>query len=91
MTATRWFQFQIREQGSSSAGSKHREPRIRCPLCKWVPRKHDRWSCACGHVWNTFDTRGVCPGCSHAWRDTQCLGCHRWSKHDDWYVDDPAE
>ena len=32
------------------------EPRIRCPLCGWSPRKEDRWFCACGNEWNTFDT-----------------------------------
>lgn len=91
MRVTRWLQFQVREQGGSSIDDKRREPGIRCPLCKWVPRKHDRWSCTCGHTWNTFDTRGVCPACSHAWQDTQCLRCHQWSKHDAWYPDDPAE
>ena len=35
-------------------------PHIRCPLCDWSPRKEDRWSCDCGHLWNTFDTGGVC-------------------------------
>src|SRR6266852_8293404 len=40
-------------------------PRIRCPLCGWSPRKDDRWSCSCGHEWNTFDTGGVCPACLH--------------------------
>jgi hypothetical protein len=29
-------------------------PRIRCPLCGYSPRKHDRWSCSCGHQWNTL-------------------------------------
>jgi hypothetical protein len=28
-------------------------PRIRCPLCGWSPGKDDRWSCTCGHIWNT--------------------------------------
>lgn len=37
------------------------------------------------HVWNTFDTRGVCPNCDKQWKDTQCLECHRWSPHEDWY------
>jgi hypothetical protein len=36
-------------------------PRIRCPLCDWSPRKEDKWFCSCGHMWNTFDTGGVCP------------------------------
>jgi len=60
-------------------------PRIRCPLCGWQPRAEDRWSCLCGHVWNTFDTGGVCPGCLHEWKVTQCLACGRFSPHSDWY------
>ena len=64
--------------------------KIRCPKCAWTPGKHDRWMCACGHRWNTFDTRGICPACDAAWRDTQCLRCQAWSPHDDWYVDEDA-
>lgn len=60
-------------------------PRIRCPLCGWTPRPDDRWSCTCGHSWNTFDTGGVCPECLYQWTTTQCLSCHRWSPHSDWY------
>ncbi|HTL34210.1 MAG TPA: hypothetical protein VL326_13865 [Kofleriaceae bacterium] len=66
-----------------------RERKIRCPKCRWTPGKHDRWSCLCGHSWNTFDTRGICPACDAAWRETQCLQCHQWSPHDDWYLDEP--
>src|ERR1700686_1886217 len=51
------------------------DPRIRCPLCGWTPRKEDRWSCDCGHEWKTFDTGGVCPACLHHWASTQCLSC----------------
>ena len=64
------------------------ERKIRCPKCKWQPSKSDRWSCACGHSWNTFDTRGICPACDAKWRDTQCMRCHQWSLHDDWYADE---
>jgi hypothetical protein len=39
----------------------------------------------CGTVWNTFLTKGRCPGCSHQWRWTSCLQCQQWSLHDDWY------
>ena len=71
--------------------------RIRCPLCSWQPSPSSRWHCmqmgppenfsgGCGHSWNTFDTRGVCPGCTYQWRHTWCFGCHRPSPHDDWYV-----
>jgi hypothetical protein len=60
--------------------------RIRCPCCNWQPRAHDRWQCSCDHIWNTFDTRGVCPACSRQWHDTQCLRCHAWAKHEAWYA-----
>jgi hypothetical protein len=72
----------------SSAGTRRR--RIRCPKCQWTPGKADRWACSCGHQWNTFDTRGICPACDAAWRETQCLRCQQWSPHDDWYVDEPS-
>jgi hypothetical protein len=89
---TRWLQFQLRDQGGTSTklDDKDREPKIRCPICKWVPGRGDRWMChpGCGHVWNTFDTRGVCPGCRHAWQETMCLRCHQMSPHEDWYTDD---
>jgi hypothetical protein len=73
--------------------------RVRCPLCAWQPTAADRWLCArqgppenydggCGTAWNTFLTRGRCPGCDHQWRWTACLSCHGWAPHDDWYAQD---
>jgi hypothetical protein len=70
--------------------------RIRCPLCRWQPASSSVWCClwfdtpepffeACGTIWNTFLTRGRCPGCSHQWRWTLCLQCAGWSLHEDWY------
>ena len=70
--------------------------RVRCPLCKWQPNPSHRWFCAqcespeffadgCGTCWNTFNTRGRCPGCGHQWRWTACLNCEGWSLHSDWY------
>ena len=65
--------------------------RIRCPLCGWTPRSEDRWTCLCGCLWNTFETRGRCPECGSQWLKTQCLACSRWSPHEDWYADaEPA-
>jgi len=72
---------------------------IRCPLCAWRPLLSSRWMCdchgtpeppftSCGTQWNTFATRGWCPGCSHRWQWTSCLRCHQPSLHDDWYDDD---
>jgi hypothetical protein len=57
---------------------------IRCPVCSWRPQKHDTWMCnpGCGHVWNTFETRGCCPECSKQWYQTACLRCGEWSLHE---------
>jgi hypothetical protein len=73
--------------------------RIRCPLCRWRPNASSIWCCAdnddpehfyggCGARWNTFITRGLCPGCAHLWHWTACLSCEGWSPHDDWYAVD---
>ena len=64
-----------------------REAEIYCPKCSWRPSATDRWVCnpSCGTEWNTFWTRGLCPGCGHRWLDTQCLGCAQWSPHETWY------
>jgi hypothetical protein len=70
--------------------------RIRCPLCAWQPNASSRWCCAdcgypeyffdgCGMIWDTFTTRGLCPGCGHQWRWTSCLRCFGWSLHEEWY------
>jgi hypothetical protein len=69
---------------------------IRCPLCYWRPSSSSRWTCicegtpepffeGCGTVWDTFSTRGRCPGCSHQWQWTTCLRCQQASLHVDWY------
>src|SRR6266571_301224 len=72
---------------------------IRCPLCRWRPSPSSLWACfwidtpepffqSCGTSWNTFTTRGRCPGCQHQWTWTSCLSCGGWSLHDDWYEAD---
>lgn len=72
--------------------------RIRCPACEWRPEAASRWTCfdfyqtehptgGCWTEWNTFDTRGLCPGCSHQWIRTTCLRCSVHSLHEDWYED----
>lgn len=69
---------------------------IRCPLCAWQPQASSLWCCdasespepffpGCGTHWNTFATRGRCPGCQHQWKWTSCLRCAGWSPHEDWY------
>ncbi|HEX5058118.1 MAG TPA: hypothetical protein VFV99_02105 [Kofleriaceae bacterium] len=83
----RALQFKETDRKTSSSTTT-RGRKIRCPKCAWQPGKHDRWSCLCGHSWNTFDTRGVCPGCDAKWSETQCRRCHEWSPHEAWYADD---
>jgi hypothetical protein len=69
---------------------------IRCPRCRWQPKASSTWYCdgsrtpespfdGCGTTWNTFVTRGRCPGCGHQWRWTVCHRCDQWSLHEDWY------
>lgn len=69
---------------------------IRCPRCRWQPAASSTWYCdatytpepffaGCGTAWNTFVTRGRCPGCDHQWRWTVCHRCEAWSPHEEWY------
>jgi hypothetical protein len=89
----------ISEKTAETDETKTDFSRIRCPLCKWQPQKYSRWWCAdagfpeyfyeaCGTSWNTFDTRGQCPGCAHQWRWTTCLRCGENSPHEDWYEEE---
>ena len=73
-------------EAGETTGAGPKEPRIRCPKCNWSPHADSRWSCKCGHRWNTFDTGGVCPSCLYQWKITACLRCHEWSAHSDWYT-----
>ena len=76
--------------------------RIRCPKCEWQPAPASTWTCVdnefpevfhggCGRSWNTFETFGRCPGCSHQWQWTACLSCGVWSPHETWYDHEPDE
>lgn len=64
--------------------------KIYCPRCEWAPGALDRWVCepGCRTVWNTFETRGRCPGCGKQWRITQCIQCMMRSLHEQWYHED---
>lgn len=60
--------------------------RIACPRCRASPKSTDSWQCKCGHCWNTFDTRGLCPACGYQWTETACPRCGVLSPHADWYL-----
>jgi hypothetical protein len=59
---------------------------IRCPKCRFQPSQDVRWVCKCGHVWNTFWTKGNCPECHFQWEVTGCPQCGETSEHRAWYV-----
>jgi hypothetical protein len=78
------------------SGHETADDDILCPRCDWRPSSGSRWCCscestpeppfdACGTVWNTFETRGRCPGCQHQWQWTTCLSCGVASLHEHWY------
>lgn len=69
------------------------EAKIFCPKCRWVPPPSHLWQCepACGCLWHTFQTAGVCPQCGKHWEDTQCPKCRSWSPHADWYHEPRAQ
>lgn len=98
-----WYALPVlldpRRKTDVSKKERHAAERIRCPLCDWTPTPSSRWCCygadtpeapftGCGNEWNTFDTRGKCPGCGHQWRWTSCLRCGGWSLHEAWYVEE---
>jgi hypothetical protein len=60
--------------------------KIRCPKCKRTPNAKVRWVCKCGHIWNTFHTRGLCLACRRQWTVTECHRCREFSPHAEWYV-----
>jgi hypothetical protein len=62
---------------------------IRCPKCLFRPSGDLRWSCRCGHAWNTFWTSGMCPACDFEWEVTKCPYCGETSEHGDWYAREP--
>ena len=84
------FGLVVRRLNPETRDLDRHDRRIRCPRCGWEPARHDRWFCdpGCHCRWNTFDTAGICPGCTKEWDQTACLSCHQWSPHADWYEPD---
>jgi hypothetical protein len=73
--------------GADSPGMRSPDGRvIRCPKCLFRPAASLRWTCKCGHSWNTFWTSGRCPACHFQWEVTSCPGCGEMSEHRAWYA-----
>jgi len=50
---------------------------LHCPTCGASPPAGAIWACGqCGVKFDTFDERGVCPGCAAQFPVTQCPACH---------------
>jgi hypothetical protein len=76
-----------RRGGADAPGIRSPDGRlIRCPKCLFEPPDGLRWTCNCGHSWNTFWTSGRCPACRFQWEVTQCPGCGETSEHRAWYA-----
>ncbi len=84
----RMISSEARGQGGADApGIRSPDGRlIRCPKCLFRPPVGLRWTCNCGHSWNTFWTSGRCPACHFQWEVTQCPGCRETSEHRAWYA-----
>lgn len=63
---------------------------IYCPQCEYTPTEDDLWCCDCGHEWNTFGTRAVCPACTKSHEKTSCPHCSEAITHSLWYHSRPA-
>jgi Zn-dependent protease len=58
---------------------------LACPSCKTAPPLGEFWRCGkCGHAFDIFLTRGVCPHCGTQFNVTQCLDCGTSSPIAEW-------
>jgi hypothetical protein len=82
----------VRGRRMSGVGSSKKTMRspdgrlIRCPKCRFRPYVDLVWNCKCKHVWNTFQTAGLCPACRFQWEVTGCPHCGEMSEHKAWYA-----
>jgi len=58
-----------------------------CPWCKAAPPMGNLWTCGqCKTMFDTFETRAVCPYCATQFSATRCLDCGRMHPMSDWIV-----
>jgi Zn-dependent protease len=81
--------FQSREALHLESLPRHRE--VNCPRCSSHPPKGPFWVCDhCQTRFDTFQSRGVCPGCGAWFHETACPDCRRTSHIEDWLGSDLA-
>jgi hypothetical protein len=60
---------------------------FRCPSCRTAPPIGTYWRCGnCQQMFDTFETRGLCPHCSAQYATTTCLDCREQRPIGDWAV-----
>jgi Zn-dependent protease len=58
-----------------------------CPNCKAAPPVGEFWKCGrCGQLFDTFQTRAVCPHCGTQFPVTKCMDCGALHPMNDWMV-----
>jgi Zn-dependent protease len=58
-----------------------------CPSCKVAPPLGALWRCSkCSQSFDTFETRGKCPGCEAQYPITMCGECRRQYPMQEWEV-----
>jgi Zn-dependent protease len=58
-----------------------------CPNCKAAPPVGEFWKCGkCGQLFDTFQTRAVCPHCGTQFPVTKCMDCGALHPVNEWMV-----
>jgi Zn-dependent protease len=58
-----------------------------CPNCKAAPPVGEFWKCGkCGQLFDTFQTRAVCPHCGTQFPVTKCMDCGTLHPMNEWMV-----
>ena len=61
---------------------------FKCPSCRTAPPIGTYWRCGnCEHMFDTFETRGMCPHCGVQYATTTCLDCREQRPISEWVVD----
>jgi len=59
-----------------------------CPSCHSAPLLIAGWRCnQCKQLFDTFETRGVCPNCGYTHATTVCADCQELHPMSQWVVD----
>jgi Zn-dependent protease len=60
---------------------------FQCPSCRTAPPIGTYWRCGnCQQMFDTFETRGVCPHCGAQFATTTCLDCREQRPIGEWAV-----